>query len=371
MAQQINPWTLLPEIGAPMPEEMQGRGPLLDQVMAPVKAPQSVTAKVRMRTPAMAPTPPVEAEKPQTLIDLIQESISRRDQQAQALWDKANAPAGPQTFSDVNLKPLLALADSWNGTQFAKSYEDPNLNKEKLKQGLMVQAIKADEASANDRLALAKMFSSDAQADRRMDNLEMLTQITGRRADLAAEIAAGKSAKPPNVSGEAWKAAGFARRLQQTDEVLQGLANNGYFGPSRADQARAFLPGEVQTPQYRTYDQSVRNFINATLRRESGAAISDGEFANARQQYLPQPGDSPEVIAQKAANRAQVFQNFKAEGASAFDQIPYVSPTTGKVAERALQQTEMVRVQAPNGQIKLIPRGRLQDALKAGGKQVP
>lgn len=49
--------------------------------------------------------------------------------------------------------------------------------------------------------------------------------------------------------------------------------------------------------------QAQRNFVNAVLRRESGAVISDEEFANAAQQYFPQPGDSPAVVAQKAQNR--------------------------------------------------------------------
>ncbi len=49
--------------------------------------------------------------------------------------------------------------------------------------------------------------------------------------------------------------------------------------------------------------QAQRNFINAILRKESGAAIQPSEFDNARLQYFPQPGDSPGVLAQKKANR--------------------------------------------------------------------
>jgi|SRR5215831_446422 len=50
-------------------------------------------------------------------------------------------------------------------------------------------------------------------------------------------------------------------------------------------------------------EQAQRNFVNAVLRRESGAVINPSEFANARQQYFPQAGDSPEVLAQKKQNR--------------------------------------------------------------------
>jgi hypothetical protein len=50
-------------------------------------------------------------------------------------------------------------------------------------------------------------------------------------------------------------------------------------------------------------EQAQRDFVNAILRKESGAAISPTEFASASKQYFPQPGDSPAVIAQKANNR--------------------------------------------------------------------
>ena len=56
-------------------------------------------------------------------------------------------------------------------------------------------------------------------------------------------------------------------------------------------------------------EQAQRNFINAVLRRESGAVISPEEFDNARKRVLPQPGDEPASIAQKcqpAANHRRI-----------------------------------------------------------------
>jgi hypothetical protein len=43
------------------------------------------------------------------------------------------------------------------------------------------------------------------------------------------------------------------------------------------------------------YDQAKADFINAQLRRESGAAIAQSEFSNADKQYFPVPGDTPDV----------------------------------------------------------------------------
>ena len=58
-------------------------------------------------------------------------------------------------------------------------------------------------------------------------------------------------------------------------------------------------------------EQAQRDFVNAVLRQESGAVISQPEFENAKRQYFPQPGDKPDVIAQKKANRKMAIAGFK------------------------------------------------------------
>ena len=70
----------------------------------------------------------------------------------------------------------------------------------------------------------------------------------------------------------------------------------------------AMLPKEAQQAE-----QAQRDFINAVLRRESGAVISDSEFASARKQYFPQPGNDKDVIAQKARARQTAIQGLLAE----------------------------------------------------------
>ena len=60
-------------------------------------------------------------------------------------------------------------------------------------------------------------------------------------------------------------------------------------------------------------DQAKRDFTNAVLRRESGAAIAQSEFDSADKQYFPQIGDSDKVIAQKARARQIAIQGVLAE----------------------------------------------------------
>ena len=82
---------------------------------------------------------------------------------------------------------------------------------------------------------------------------------------------------------------------------------------SGSARAGAAANATFANPQEQQIEQAQRDFINAALRRESGAVISDAEFANARQQYFPQPGDSKQVIDQKRRNREMAIQGILME----------------------------------------------------------
>lgn len=103
------------------------------------------------------------------------------------------------------------------------------------------------------------------------------------------------------------KDSGYANRMFQSESVLRDpkLAQSSQSMFDRA--ADRMLPGDlsnkVVSEGYQKYDQAARDFVNAVLRRESGAAINQGEFDNAYKQYLPRPGDTKDVLAQKQRNR--------------------------------------------------------------------
>lgn len=84
------------------------------------------------------------------------------------------------------------------------------------------------------------------------------------------------------------------------------------FGGTLADIAGSATNWTQSAAQQRV-EQARRDFINAVLRRESGAAIAASEFANADRQYFPQPGDSDAVVAQKQRNRLLAIQGLAAE----------------------------------------------------------
>lgn len=135
-------------------------------------------------------------------------------------------------------------------------------------------------------------------------------------------VTPGTSAKPPTANQEI--TALYANRLEQSSSIINGLEDYArtanpltFFGQQNApDVLNMFKSGDFQS-----LDQAERNFVNAVLRRESGAAISPSEFDSARKQYFPQPGDTPQVVAQKKANRDLVVQGFISGAGGAYTPI--------------------------------------------------
>lgn len=105
----------------------------------------------------------------------------------------------------------------------------------------------------------------------------------------------------------------FADRIAQAEDVLSRFDTQGtnFWQNVAAERAPLGSASLFTTPEYQQYDQAKRDFVNAVLRKESGAVINPDEFKNAEKQYFPQPGDSPEVIEQKRRNRASQMQGMQ------------------------------------------------------------
>jgi hypothetical protein len=95
----------------------------------------------------------------------------------------------------------------------------------------------------------------------------------------------------------------YASRMAAADQTLTELESMGV-DPTGVYVGR-FVGGSADERRYR---QAQREFVNAILRRESGAVIADSEFNSAAQQYFPVPGDPPEVIEQKRQARQRSLQ---------------------------------------------------------------
>jgi hypothetical protein len=111
--------------------------------------------------------------------------------------------------------------------------------------------------------------------------------------------------------------------VQRSIDQTPIVGSSGYTG----------LGNYLQSEDYQKFDQAQRDFINAVLRRESGAVISQEEFDNARKQYFPRPGDSKEVKAQKLRNRAQAIRGIAGAAGPAW-KAPATFDDAGEMLDR-------------------------------------
>ncbi len=148
------------------------------------------------------------------------------------------------------------------------------------------------------------------------------------------------------------KAAGFTDRMLQSESILSGVDGQGGVqdqGTSVVQTGLSAIPGVgnyLTSTDRQKFEQTKRDFVNSQLRRESGAAISPSEFDSANKQYFPAPGDSPEVIAQKAANRRAAIQAMGREGGPSY-RPKFSFDEQGKLAPYG-QQTQSTRTGMPN-----------------------
>ena len=161
---------------------------------------------------------------------------------------------------------------------------------------------KVSGTADGDKAPAGYVWSTDASGQK------TLTSIAGGPAD--------KSINPTEQQANAYT---FSNRMEKSDQILKDL--EGKYNPlaisAKTSAITSNIPGaqtiinSQMSPESQKAEQAQRDFVNAVLRRESGAAISQSEFDNARIQYFPQTGDSPEVKAQKATNRKTAIEGIK------------------------------------------------------------
>lgn len=175
-------------------------------------------------------------------------------------------------------------------------------------------------------------FEAFKKADGDVVTLDINSEAGKAEAKRIVDEGGSVSAKPKEITAKQREAASFGARVEQSSAVIDEIGEQftDFF------QTGAF-PSAFQTSDRQRFDQAKRNFTNAILRRESGAAISPSEFASADLQYFPQVGDGADVLAQKKQNREIALAALQTEAGDAFTQLKenLPSPTVN------IQGTEM------------------------------
>jgi hypothetical protein len=145
------------------------------------------------------------------------------------------------------------------------------------------------------------------QSDAQFKALQI--ELTRMGLELRRDMQQNKPEKPmTELQG---KSTLYGTRMAQSDKILKSLEESVNLVGLAAGQKTGMIGNALMSSEQQRVDQAQRDFVNAVLRQESGAAISQSEFDNAKRQYFPTAGDDKKTIEQKRKNRALAIAGFK------------------------------------------------------------
>jgi len=237
-------------------------------------------------------------------------------QMAQQEQERAIAARNRQ--EDMGLKILQHSTPSGSaqlmaGAQQATAREQMEQRREDMN---LRHADQQAQLQANERHY--KSVEDFNKAKLALDERQEKERIRLERDKLAAK---GNDVAEPKITQDQANANLYADRMEVSDAILKSIGTD--YSPIGIDAKQRLgnvplLGGVLEgaanlglSDKSQQAEQAQRDFINAVLRRESGATINPDEFNNAKKQYFPQAGDSEAVIAQKEANRATAIRGLR------------------------------------------------------------
>lgn len=210
----------------------------------------------------------------------------------------------------------IKLAEQEKATAAAKAQED--LRRWQIETGMKAKELGIKVNESENKAAMRAKFSGMTKG---------ATPPEGFMID--PNYAIGASDKP-FIPDPAFKStdtqkttAIYAKRLADSESVFKNL--EGYINNlGILDAAGGMMPptmAVLKGDKLQQYEQAKRSFVNAVLRKESGAVINQDEFDNANAQYFPMYGDTKATIEQKRKNRESVIAGFTSSSGSALNKL--------------------------------------------------
>jgi hypothetical protein len=143
--------------------EMMGLPPATQAIMAPepTSPSSSMQMEVRSRRPAQSASSqkPMSMDPEQEIEQMYLQGIEERKRKQAELEAESSNLQAPSSLEKINLQPLMALADSWNGTNMAGSIRPSTAQQdfEAKKNALKGLAMKNKEGITEDQLAYLKL----------------------------------------------------------------------------------------------------------------------------------------------------------------------------------------------------------------------
>lgn len=141
----------------------------------------------------------------------------------------------------------------------------------------------------------------------------------------------------PQSTGLEKTTLGFYQRLKGAEDVFKSLESHiskmGWIEQGRLKYTPDWA-NFTQSPENQMLQTAMRQFTEARLRKESGAAIPPHEYESDRKMFFPQPGDDPKNLALKARNRASLMNSYAFQSGRAYkeyygEEAPRGEPAAG------------------------------------------
>jgi hypothetical protein len=216
--------------------------------------------------------------------------------------------------------------------QLGKSYEQGTLDDEKANVRLgeiarMEESFIANRRAEEDRRIAREEAREERRVTREQSAIERQINREGQQAEREAKRLEGTEGQR--------LAAGFAARMDAANAIIGQLEPAGGLPSVMTEVASAvpfvgnYAQRKVMSAEQQKYKQAADNWIRANLRKESGAVIGTEEMEAEYRTYFPMPGDTPEVIAQKAQARQITTEAMKRNAG------PVYTPTQGSTLPAA------------------------------------
>lgn len=139
-----------------------------------------------------------------------------------------------------------------------------------------------------------------------------------KKLDLDLELATKLAADGGQFKGSQYLASLYGQRMEKSMKRMDSLVEQGF---DRSDVKYGMIskiPNFWKPGVLNAQGWAEINFLSATLRRESGAAIAASEYAGGEKNYFPRAGDTPDILADKKYNRQLVQANMRGEAGGAW-----------------------------------------------------
>lgn len=254
--------------------------------------------------------------------------------------DRGAENALMQNSRDLGLINLFAKAANQAGTVGGKAASSEPMDQ--FTRGLqgqnqqqiagMASARKEMAADEDRRLKMMQYLEKQGLANEDRQFRREQAAKTDKFRQESLDIARNKAAKEKEPGADERKFAAFATRALSANQAYEDYikTNPGAANISTKDyllmQNAPTMGASYISPKAKMTQQLEKEFIGAVLRPETGAAASDSEWAQYGRKYFPRPGDTPEILARKAALRKQDIDTMRNLAGKAAGNIPADRP---------------------------------------------